>query len=187
MSLLHDVLKPNDGSSLASKVDRITLTDTDADKDNQLEDVISGASGASSDDELIGVVSKPESTVPQPPLNHIRSQISVPGTPNTRPASRAMSGTSSPRTGAASRRAPGPLHISSTAASAPSKRERATNAKDPLRVLTTDLNQRIFSMLPVKDLASAARVCRKWSKSQSLNYRESILYPSAFSVMILMM
>jgi hypothetical protein len=36
--------------------------------------------------------------------------------------------------------------------------------------LTTDLTQKVFSLLSIRDLASCSRVCLKWNKSQSLNY-----------------
>ncbi|KAF9016867.1 hypothetical protein BDZ89DRAFT_1094412 [Hymenopellis radicata] len=37
-------------------------------------------------------------------------------------------------------------------------------------VLPTELSQRIFSRLPVKDLARCSLVCRKWARSQTINY-----------------
>jgi len=144
MSLLHDVLKPSTNQHTATDAAADKTKDIPPRKASPIEDT-------SSDDELIGVVS-------------------VPGTPN-RTSSRPLSGSSSPTrvgtgTGASSRRAPGPLHISSSAASAPSKR----STRDPLRALTTDLNQRIFSQLDLKDLASTSAVSVKWNKSQTLNY-----------------
>lgn len=88
----------------------------------------------------------------------------MPGTPRS-PRSRVASRNTSPtRTGAAARRAPGPLHLTSTA---PSSDKKST---DPLRALPTEINQRIFARLSIKALARCSRVCRKWNKSQSLNY-----------------
>ncbi|TFK38648.1 hypothetical protein BDQ12DRAFT_712625 [Crucibulum laeve] len=76
--------------------------------------------------------------------------VSLPGTPDrTRP--------SSPIRGASARPIRGPLHISSS-------------RRDPLRVLPTELSQRIFARLPLKDLAKCALVSKKWSRSQTLNY-----------------
>ena len=81
------------------------------------------------------------------------SQISLPGTPaRTRP--------SSPTRGAASRLAiKTPLLLSSS-------------RTDPLKAFPTELSQRIFSKLSIKDLAKCARVSKKWARSQSLNYGE---------------
>ncbi|KAF9540043.1 hypothetical protein CPC08DRAFT_770873 [Agrocybe pediades] len=77
--------------------------------------------------------------------------VSLPGTPaRTRP--------SSPTRGAASRLATKtPLIISSS-------------RTDPLKAFPTELSQRIFSLLSIKDLTKCARVCKKWQRSQSLNY-----------------
>jgi len=75
--------------------------------------------------------------------------VSLPGTPDrTRP--------SSPVRGASSRPLPGPLHI--------------TSRRDLLKVLPTEINQRIFSYLPIRDLARCALVSRKWNRSQTINY-----------------
>lgn len=51
---------------------------------------------------------------------------------------------------------------------------------DPVRVLTTELTQRVFSLLDVKDLARSSQVCLKWNKSQSLNYGMSPHSPTPF-------
>lgn len=51
---------------------------------------------------------------------------------------------------------------------------------DPVRVLTTELTQRVFSLLDVKDLARTSQVCLKWNKSQSLNYGMSYSSPPFF-------
>jgi len=41
---------------------------------------------------------------------------------------------------------------------------------DPLRAFPTDVSQRIFGHLSIRDLARCSRVSRKWNKSQTLNY-----------------
>ena len=41
---------------------------------------------------------------------------------------------------------------------------------DPLKAFPTEVSQRIFGCLSIKELAKCARVSRKWSKSQTLNY-----------------
>jgi len=82
--------------------------------------------------------------------------ISLPGTPNR---SRAGSRAPSPTRGAAARPLPGPLHL-----------HGSRPAADPLKVLPTELSQRIFGLLSIVELAQCARVSRKWSKSQTINY-----------------
>jgi len=95
----------------------------------------------SSDDELINVVS-------------------LPGTPSrSRAPSRPASRPPSPTKGASARPAPGPLHL-------PLRK----TASDPLKALPTELGQRVFRMLEVKDLARCARVSKKWCRSQTINY-----------------
>ena len=64
---------------------------------------------------------------------------------------------SSPVKGASSRPVRGPLILSS-------------NRGDPLKALPTDLSQKIFLRLSIKDLANCALVSKKWSSSQTLNY-----------------
>ncbi|KAF7319764.1 Dolichol-phosphate mannosyltransferase subunit 1 [Mycena kentingensis (nom. inval.)] len=77
--------------------------------------------------------------------------VSLPGTPaRTRPPSPT-------RNGAAGRPLPGPLHISSS-------------RRDLLKALPTEISQRIFGLLPVKDLAKCALVSKKWNRSQTINY-----------------
>ncbi|KAF8665123.1 hypothetical protein AX16_000590 [Volvariella volvacea WC 439] len=46
----------------------------------------------------------------------------------------------------------------------------SSKKSDPLRVFPTEISQRIFGRLPVRDLASCALVSRKWNRSQTLNY-----------------
>ncbi|KAK1220097.1 hypothetical protein PQX77_017136 [Marasmius sp. AFHP31] len=79
--------------------------------------------------------------------------VSMPGTPaRTRPSSPTKGGG-----GAHLRPLKGPLHLSSS-------------SKDPLKVLPTELSQKIYSKLPIKDLAKCALVSKKWSRSQTINY-----------------
>lgn len=47
-----------------------------------------------------------------------------------------------------------------------------TVSRDPLRALPTDVSQRIFSQLSIRDLSRCSRVSKKWNKSQTLNYGE---------------
>ncbi|KAH9850552.1 hypothetical protein C2E23DRAFT_834381 [Lenzites betulinus] len=85
--------------------------------------------------------------------------VSIPGTPTqSRPTSRPGSRAQSP-----TRRGfrPSPLQpISAVKAS----------AMDPLKAFPTDVSQRIFSLLSVKQLARCSRVSRRWNKSQTLNH-----------------
>ncbi|KAF9007949.1 hypothetical protein BDQ17DRAFT_1301793 [Cyathus striatus] len=76
--------------------------------------------------------------------------VSLPPTPDrTRPPS--------PAKGASARPVRGPLHISS-------------NQRDPLKVFPTEISQRIFSQLSLRDLAKCALVSKKWCRSQTINY-----------------
>ncbi len=72
---------------------------------------------------------------------------------NTRPSSPTLKG-------AAARPLPKALHLS-------------RSPKDPLRVLPTELSQRIFSRLSLPDLARCALVSKKWNRSQTINYGQS--------------
>ncbi|KAF9456677.1 hypothetical protein BDZ94DRAFT_1285627 [Collybia nuda] len=75
--------------------------------------------------------------------------VSLPGTPDrTRPPS--------PIRGAAARPLRGPLHLSSK--------------RDPLKAFPTEVSQRIFSYLRLRDLAKCALVSKKWNRSQTINY-----------------
>ncbi|PPQ99603.1 hypothetical protein CVT24_005179 [Panaeolus cyanescens] len=76
--------------------------------------------------------------------------VSLPGTP-------ARTRASSPVRGASSRPIKGPLLISSS-------------RTDPLKAFPTELSQRIFSRLSIKDLAKCSLVSKKWSRSQTINY-----------------
>ncbi|KAH9836730.1 uncharacterized protein C8Q71DRAFT_759395 [Rhodofomes roseus] len=84
--------------------------------------------------------------------------VGVVSAPGTRPASRAPSRPSSPAPRSAARR---PFHIASSSTGLPS---------DPLRAFPTDVSQRVFSQLSVKELARCSRVSKKWNRSQTLNY-----------------
>ena len=86
-------------------------------------------------------------------------QQSLPGTPAIRsqPSSRPSSRPGSPTRGARGRALPGPLRL-------------AARSPDPLKAFPSELSQRIFSMLSMRDLASCSRVSRKWQRSQTLNY-----------------
>ncbi|RXW15080.1 hypothetical protein EST38_g10776 [Candolleomyces aberdarensis] len=46
----------------------------------------------------------------------------------------------------------------------------SSSRKDPLRAFPTEVSQRIFNKLPVRDLAKCALVCKKWGRSQTINY-----------------
>jgi len=88
--------------------------------------------------------------------------VSVQSLPGTPARSRTTSRASSP-TRASSRRLPGPLHLSTTTTI-------KNRSGDPLRAFPTDISQLIFRLLSIEDLAICACVCRKWAKSQTLNY-----------------
>ncbi|KAH9911653.1 uncharacterized protein B0H18DRAFT_1089002 [Fomitopsis serialis] len=84
--------------------------------------------------------------------------VGVVSAPGTRPASRTPSRPSSPGPRSAARR---PYQAVSLSTTLPS---------DPLRALPTDLSQRIFAQLSIRDLARCSRVSKKWNRSQTLNY-----------------
>jgi len=78
--------------------------------------------------------------------------VSIPGTPAySRPASRSGS----------------PAFGKSSGLSRVVKTKSRT---DPLRAFPTELTQRLFSLLGIKDLANCSRVSKKWNTSQSINY-----------------
>ena len=107
-----------------------------------------------SDDELVNVVRPSCLVVIYRISSH--TQFSLPGTP---PRSRPSTRPPSPTRGALARFARG--HLSATA---------AKQLSDPLRAFPTEISQRIFGLLGIRDLARCARVSRKWRKSQTLNY-----------------
>jgi len=158
-SLLQGVLKTQSQQasvhpdSLAAKLDTIKLQVTNANDSTtppiqDLSEAQRSPSPTSEDDELINV----QSVAVSP-----RSVSRNPSRPTSRSHSPSRLG------GAAARPAPGPLLLS------PSKK-LITPSKDPLKVLPSELNQRIFGMLTIRQLAKCARVSRKWSKSQTINY-----------------
>ncbi|KAG8871553.1 hypothetical protein FRB97_008584 [Tulasnella sp. 331] len=108
----------------------------------------------SSDEELIGVQS-----VAGTPASASR--------PGSRPGSRSHSPT---RIGAASRRVPGPMFLGLSSGEKDKKPPPVTGRKDPLKALPTEIGQRVFGMLGIYQLARCARVSKKWSRSQTLNY-----------------
>ncbi|EED84760.1 predicted protein [Postia placenta Mad-698-R] len=97
-------------------------------------------------------------TTPHDSDDELVGVVSSPGTPasGSRPSSRPAS--PGPGSVRHPRRA---LHVASTPHGVPS---------DPLRAFHTEVSQRIFSQLSIKDLARCARVSKKWSKSQTINY-----------------
>lgn len=83
------------------------------------------------------------------------SQHSLPGTPSrSRPTSRPPS----PTRGASKRPVPGPLLL------------EKSKSTDPLKAFPTELGQRIFGLLNVRELARCSRVSKKWNRSQTINY-----------------
>ncbi|KAI5885224.1 hypothetical protein EV122DRAFT_211457 [Schizophyllum commune] len=75
--------------------------------------------------------------------------VSVPGTPaRTRP--------------------PSPTRGSRPASRTPILTSK--KSRDPLRVFPTEVSQRIFSRLRIRDLLKCTLVCKKWARSQTLNY-----------------
>lgn len=165
MSLLHDVLRPTrDVDSMTSKLAGLSVPDASPQGSRSASPVpaIVTSDTSDDDDELIGVVS-------------------IPGTPR-RLQSRQTSRSNSPTRvgGAASRRAPGPLLLSSINPSKPTSKtgsrpgtrasSRAPKSKtDPVR-MPSDVVQNIFGRLEVKDLSRCSRVSVKWNTSQNLNY-----------------
>jgi len=82
--------------------------------------------------------------------------FSLPGTP---PRSRPSTRPPSPSRGGHARLPRGNLLIAS-----------AKQSSDPLRAFPTEISQRIFGLLGIRDLARCARVSQKWRKSQTLNH-----------------
>ncbi|KAF9261096.1 hypothetical protein L218DRAFT_961783 [Marasmius fiardii PR-910] len=80
--------------------------------------------------------------------------VSIPGTPaRTRPSSPTKSGGK-----AYLRPLKGPLHLSTS------------SSRDILKAFPTEVSQKIFSKLPIRDLARCALVSKKWYRSQTINY-----------------
>jgi len=115
-------------------------------------------------DHLAAMMGRVEVKRPQTPEQGDSSEeemIGVQTLPNTpRMGSRAGSRSGSPtRLGAAGRRARGPLLLGG-----------ARQHTDPIRAFPTEIGQRIFGKLGIRDLANCARVCSRWKRSQTLNY-----------------
>jgi len=161
MSLLQDVLKPNappPAVEISNKFENLNVQDP---KGNTPPATPPVAAPAVPTIEKTGPAGDDQDAASDDDLISVRS---LPGTPHD--ASRIASGANTPARGAGG--AHSRLNVSSTAASQPSK--RAVNRADPIRVLPSHMIQSIFSTLSVKDLARASLVCKKWNKSQSLNY-----------------
>ncbi|KAG8958776.1 hypothetical protein FRC03_008830 [Tulasnella sp. 419] len=143
-ALLQDVLRPHTEiqvNEVANKLGDVEIKDR---RRPTIED------SSEEDNELIGV-------------------MSVAATPHTasRVGSKAGSRSQSPtKLGASARKPLKSLYLS------PDTRDGQKKPKstDPLRVLPTEISQRIFGMLTIKQLARCARVSRKWKRSQTLNY-----------------
>lgn len=157
MSLLQDVLRSTaDSLAIESRLNGAQFSARPPPVDRD-----------DSDDELVNVVSQHVFTVHS--HRSLLCQVSLPGTPaRTRPSSPTRG------VGAAARPVPGPLHL------------LATSRTDPLKALPTEISQRIFTTLSVKDLAKCARVSKKWNRSQTINYGAHIfaLY-DALALMLL--
>ncbi|RPD70808.1 hypothetical protein L226DRAFT_538620 [Lentinus tigrinus ALCF2SS1-7] len=83
--------------------------------------------------------------------------MSLPGSPGrSRPSSRPASRPHSPTRGSR----PSPLQPIVLKAI----------PRDPLRAFPTDVSQKIFSFLSIKELSRCSRVSKKWNRSQTLNY-----------------
>ncbi|OCH94235.1 hypothetical protein OBBRIDRAFT_832057 [Obba rivulosa] len=96
-------------------------------------------------------------TTPHDSDDELVNVVSLAGTPaHSRPSSRPHS--PGPRFGA---------QLVTRAHLPPSVRPLPT---DPLKAFPTEISQRIFAQLSTRDLAVCARVCRKWARSQTLNY-----------------
>jgi len=151
MSLLQGVLKANI-EDIEGRLSNVRLNGRQ--RSSFDEDV-------NSDDDLVNVVSIELLYVfTQLRVTNI-AQISLPASPShTRP--------SSPVRGASSRLIKGPLILSS-------------NRRDPLKAFPTELSQKFFWLLPIKELAKCALVCKKWCQSQTLNYGKSFECPTHFS------
>ncbi|KDQ17618.1 hypothetical protein BOTBODRAFT_29794 [Botryobasidium botryosum FD-172 SS1] len=140
MSLLQDLLKQ-----------------TSIDRRNGLRPLTrhrSPSPDSDGDSELIGVV-----TTPGTPRR-------IASRPSSISSSRASSQPPSPPSYnlPASTRSRGPHPLTGVS------RVKSTSSTDPLKVLPTEINQRIFGLLTLRDLATCSRVNRKWKKSQTLNY-----------------
>lgn len=149
MSLLQDVLK---SQSHTHDLNGLSASSRQSQPEND------------SDDELVGVVCL--LIVNFHANDSHLLEFSLPGTPvrsraPSRPSSRPSSRPASP-----SRRGP--------ARSANVLLPRGFSS-DPLKAFPTQVSQKIFRWLEITELATCARVSRKWNQSQTLNYSKSYL------------
>jgi len=101
-------------------------------------------------------------TSPHDSDDELVNVVSLAGTPaHSRPSSRPQS------PGHRSPRLQPQTHLVTRAHPPPASRPLPT---DPLKAFPTEVSQRIFAQLGNRDLAVCARVCRKWARSQTLNY-----------------
>ncbi|KAG9086834.1 hypothetical protein FRC07_012973 [Ceratobasidium sp. 392] len=162
MSLLQDVLRPTveaakAGSESPSKP-KSPVEQSYADADSRRNVQV---------DHLAAMMGRIEVRTPRTPEPDSSEEelIGVQTTPNTprvlsRAGSRSGSRATSPsRLGASGRRVRGPLMLGG-----------ARQHTDPVRAFPTEIGQRIFGQLGVRDLATCARVCSRWKRSQTLNY-----------------
>ncbi|KAG8740389.1 hypothetical protein FRC12_016017 [Ceratobasidium sp. 428] len=161
-SLLQDVLRPtveaakagSDSPTKPKSPIEPSYTDSDSRRNVQVDHLAA----------MMGRIEVKTPRTPEPDSSE-EELIGVQTTPNTprvlsRPGSRPGSRATSPsRLGASGRRVRGPLMLGG-----------ARQHTDPVRAFPTEIGQRIFGQLKVWDLATCARVCSRWKRSQTLNY-----------------
>lgn len=120
----------------------------------------SGRTTPDDDEELINVVSILFLCIQSERAHLINvPKMSLPGSPGrSRPSSRPASRPHSPTRGSR----PSPFQPLTALKSGPSR--------DPLRTLPTDISQKIFALLSIRDLSRCSRVSKKWNRSQTINY-----------------
>jgi len=154
-ALLHEVLQPHfpPPDNLAERLNRVKLSQPLSPVKGPISPGGRSPSPTSDQEELIAV----QSTAVSPRIL-------------SRASSRAGSRSHSPtRTGAPARRL-APLRLIPEERSPTTLTARKLDSRDPLKAFPTDISQRIFSYLSIKELARCARVSRKWAKSQTINY-----------------